>query len=303
MTPDHAEHGRTPSKKSPRDPGDAWVEGGPGERYWGRFGAAGLLAVDQGRGILLQHRALWSHHGGTWGLPGGALHEGEASVEAALREAQEEAGVPAHAVRPRALWVLDKDVWTYTTVVADVLEPFAPVAGDAESMELRWVPVGEVEELPLHPGFEAAWPVLRGHLGVRPHLLIDAANVVGSVPDGWWRDRRGATERLHARLSPLANAGLPAAALGFEGSRWFPIVEVVVEGNARGAQAPESITVTEAVGSGDDAIVARVEQLSSRGEAPIVVTSDRALSDRVVLGGASAHGAGWLLGLLDESER
>ena len=65
--------------------GDAWVEGPNGERFWGRFGAAGLLVHDARRGVLLQHRADWSHFGGTWGLPGGARHEGETAVEGALR--------------------------------------------------------------------------------------------------------------------------------------------------------------------------------------------------------------------------
>ena len=76
-----------------RDPGDAWVEGPNGSRYWGRFGAAGLLVVDRERGVLLQHRAGWSHFGGTWGLPGGARKLGESAVDGALREAGEEAGV------------------------------------------------------------------------------------------------------------------------------------------------------------------------------------------------------------------
>src|SRR5688500_4178798 len=50
--------------------GDSWVEGPDGERYWGRFGAAGLLVVSPAFEVLLQHRAAWSHFGGTWGMPG-----------------------------------------------------------------------------------------------------------------------------------------------------------------------------------------------------------------------------------------
>ena len=45
-----------PARTGPRDPGDAWVEGDSG-RFWGRFGAAGVLAYDPDRGVLLQHRA------------------------------------------------------------------------------------------------------------------------------------------------------------------------------------------------------------------------------------------------------
>ncbi|WP_430866727.1 NUDIX domain-containing protein [Demequina aurantiaca] len=144
-----------------RDPGDAWVVIDSGEKVWGRFGAAGLLAVDPSRGVLMQHRALWSHHGGTWGLPGGARHLDEDAITAALREAHEEAGVPPNAVRPFATTVLDRGVWTYTTVIARVEQPFEPVAGDEESLALAWVPVDEVASLDLHPGFAKAWPGLR----------------------------------------------------------------------------------------------------------------------------------------------
>ena len=54
--------------------GDGWVEIGDGRRFWGRFGAAGLLLRDPDGRVLLQHRATWSHFGDTWGLPGGARH-------------------------------------------------------------------------------------------------------------------------------------------------------------------------------------------------------------------------------------
>ncbi|MBB2966426.1 MULTISPECIES: NUDIX hydrolase [Leifsonia] len=144
--------------------GDAWVEGPQGERFWGRFGAAGLLVHDLQRGILLQHRADWSHFGGTWGLPGGARHEGESAVEGALREAHEEADVPPDAVRVLFESVLDLGFWSYTTVVTQAVRPFEARMADVESIELRWVPVGEVADLPLHPGFGASWPELRARL-------------------------------------------------------------------------------------------------------------------------------------------
>ncbi|WP_240034689.1 NUDIX domain-containing protein [Glaciihabitans arcticus] len=147
-----------------RDPGDAWVYGPAGEKFWGRFGAAGLLVHNPERGVLLQLRVGWSHFGGTWGLPGGALKEGEAADVGALREAYEEAGVPASALEVLFTSVLDLGFWRYTTVVAAAAVPFEPVIGDAESVELRWVPVAEVDGLPLHPGFSAAWPALRDRL-------------------------------------------------------------------------------------------------------------------------------------------
>ncbi|GAB3577926.1 hypothetical protein GCM10027406_13300 [Leifsonia lichenia] len=144
--------------------GDAWVEGPDGQRFWGRFGAAGLLVHDSRRGILLQHRADWSHFGGTWGLPGGARHDGESAVEGALREAAEEASVPRDAVAVLFTSVLDLGFWSYTTVVAEAVRPFEALVADPESIELRWVEVGGVTELPLHPGFAAAWPELRARL-------------------------------------------------------------------------------------------------------------------------------------------
>ena len=283
-----------------------------GEKYWGRFGAAGLLAVDPVRGILLQHRVSWSHFGGTWGLPGGALHEHESAIVGAIREAQEEAGVPDGAVLPRFTSVLDLGIWSYTTVVADVQHPFDPVISDPESVALEWVPVDEVDDRPLHPGFAAAWPALRTLLELRPAVVVDAANVVGSVPDGWWKDRAGAASRLRDRLEGLA---VPASALELDGDVWFPEVSLVVEGQARSIvqdqdqdqdQDPDAgagsgaVAVVRAEAAGDDAIVAEVERRVAEGRTVVAVTSDRELRERVEHAGASrAQPVLWLRDLLD----
>ncbi|RFA11427.1 hypothetical protein B7R21_13310 [Subtercola boreus] len=316
--------------------GDGWVEDGTGRRFWGRFGAAGLLAHDPGRGILLQHRANWSHFGGTWGLPGGARHEGETAVQGAVREATEEAGIDAGALRIRMTSTLDLGFWSYTTVVVDVTTPFEAAVTDAESIEVRWVPVAEVASLPLHPGFEASWPVLQAELERRTVLIVDSANVVGSRPDGWWKDRVGATERLAGRLSLLARRGLSAAALGLgggagveddglAGTHWWPDTVLVTEGQARAARlddrgapgpgAPRSpdgtvaadiaasIRLLPAEHDGDQAIVDAVSAAAAvRAAARIlVVTADRELGARVTALGASVLGPGWLLALLDET--
>jgi 8-oxo-dGTP diphosphatase len=118
----------------------------------------------RGSGVLLQHRAVWSHHGDTWGVPGGARHENESALAAALREAEEEAGVPADLVRVSFSTVVDLGFWSYTTVVVDAVEFFEPVIGDTESISLRWVRTADVDRLPLHPGFAASWPALRDRL-------------------------------------------------------------------------------------------------------------------------------------------
>lgn len=280
----------------PRDPGDAWVEAADGTRYWGRFGAAGLLAVDPRRGILLQHRVSWSHHGDTWGLPGGARHQGESACDGALRESAEEAGVPAGAVQPRLISVYDAGVWTYSTLVADVVTPFEPVISDPESRELAWVALDRVESHPLHPGFAASWPLLRSLIPVRPAIVVDAANVVGSVPDGWWRDRAGATGRLLERLTQVAADGVDAGLLTLPGDTWFPEFRVVVEGQARDVSDDvPGVAVVRAPASGDDAIVTEVERLTGAGRVVTVVTSDRELHARVEALGAATHGPSWLL--------
>jgi len=282
-----------------------------GERYWGRFGAAGLLAVDAERGVLLQHRVAWSHFGGTWGLPGGALHQDESALDGALRESAEEAGIPDGAVRPWYASVLDLGIWSYTTVVAEVVHPFEPVISDPESVALEWVPAAEVSGLPLHPGFADAWPRLRGLLGARPAVIVDAANVVGSVPDGWWKDRAGAAARLHGRLLRWAHDGVEADALGLGASRWYPDVVLVVEGEARalpdegtssagaspsgGGQMPSPVMLRRASGSGDDEIVAGTAELRASGRDVTVVTSDRELRARVEAEGARVVSTRWLL--------
>jgi len=152
-----------PAARRPRGPEDAWVDG-PRGRYWGTFGAAGLLLAHPDAGVLLQLRAVWSHLGGTWGLPGGARKAGETPEAAAIREADEEAGVPPELVTVLGTSVFDLGYWSYTTVLARTDELFAPILGDAESEALDWVPFDAVAELSLHPGFGADWPDLRSRL-------------------------------------------------------------------------------------------------------------------------------------------
>ncbi|SBN63046.1 8-oxo-dGTP pyrophosphatase MutT, NUDIX family [Curtobacterium sp. 9128] len=281
----------------PRDPGDAWAYGPDGTKAWGVFGAAGLL-VDDGRGrVLLQHRVEWSHHGGTWGIPGGARHEHEDAVTGALRESAEEAGVPLDGVDLRHTSVLDLGFWTYTTVVGRASRPFEPVIADRESLALSWVPVGEVDDLPLHPGFGESWPALRSAIGVMPHVVVDAANVVGSVPDGWWKDRAGAASRLVDGVTALAAVGVPAPLLDLGFTRWWPRWTVVLEGDARGATSEPGpgVSVVLADGSGDDAIVAAASAVVAAGDAPVVVvTADRELRARVEAIGATTRGPSWL---------
>lgn len=140
--------------------GNGWVRCSRGHRHWGRFGAAGLLVTGGGR-VLLQHRAAWTHEGGTWAVPGGARDSHESSITAALREAVEETSLDPGTVEPRTEWVDEHGGWSYTTIVA-VADPGIEVAPiNAESTAVAWWPLDAVAALPLHSGFAAAWPVLR----------------------------------------------------------------------------------------------------------------------------------------------
>ena len=119
-------------------------------------------------------------------------------------------------------------------------------------------------------------------------LVIDAANVIGARPTGWWRDRPGAARRFTEQLRATVTAG-----------RLDPPVTVVLEGQARaGAEAGDvdGVQVVHAPGEGDDTIAAIAEDHRN----VIVVTADRHLAARVRAGDAEVVGPSWLLGQLVE---
>lgn len=124
----------------------------------------------------------------------------------------------------------------------------------------------------------------------RPLVVVDAANVIGSVPDGWWRDRAGAATRLRDALAALATRA--EWAQGAEVPDWarHPPLDVVlvVEGAARPVTGTGDVRVVAAPGSGDDAIVAVVREAAGR--QVIVVTADRELRSRVTASGAVVVG-------------
>jgi len=126
---------------------------------------------------------------------------------------------------------------------------------------------------------------------------VDVANVMGSRPDGWWRDRAGAAVRLHADVAQLAASGRPI----LPAEENPPDFVMVLEGAARAAAAridPASrVRVVTADGEGDDAIVALVRELAGR---RVVVTADRELRRRSEAAGAQTAGPGWLLGLFQQ---
>jgi len=195
--------------------------------------------------------------------------------------------------------ILDLDVWSYVTLVADVEKPFDPVISDRESVELAWVAAEEVGDLPLHPAFAEAWQRLRPLLDIRPALVVDAANVVGAVPDGWWKDRAGAAEKLVAALGRLSRTGIPADVLQLPVQTWYPEISVVLEGRARLAQGSGDLEIIRAEGSGDDAVAAAVRELRAAGRTVSVVSSDRALAETCRGMGAQVIGSGVFRALLD----
>jgi 8-oxo-dGTP pyrophosphatase MutT (NUDIX family) len=145
---------------------DGWATCARGHRHWGRAGAAGLLLHrdgEHGPEVLLQHRAGWSHHGGTWGTPGGALHEGEPADRGALREVQEEFGLSPDDVVLGAVSVDDHGGWSYTTVLARPARPIhvADLQLDGESEGAAWLPLAGLGEVELHPGLAASLGRLR----------------------------------------------------------------------------------------------------------------------------------------------
>ncbi len=144
--------------------GDGWTQCSLGHDHWGVYGAAGLLLVAPGPDVLLQHRAAWSHHGDTWGVPGGARGSTETAEQTALREAHEETGLETTHVTVVGELVDDHGGWTYTTVLATAAAQLPVHALDRESTDVRWVPVDSVTALALHPGFAGTWPRLLGLL-------------------------------------------------------------------------------------------------------------------------------------------
>jgi hypothetical protein len=122
----------------------------------------------------------------------------------------------------------------------------------------------------------------------QPLIVVDAANVVGSVPDGWWRDRAGATRRLRDSLATVATNGLDSTAPDWVRQPPLEVV-LVVEGAARGVEGIDQVRVVAAPGSGDDTIVSLVRDECTDRRC-VVITADRELRNRVTALGASVLG-------------
>ncbi|UFS93634.1 NUDIX domain-containing protein [Nocardia huaxiensis] len=195
-----------------RGDGNGWFRDLEGIRHWGRHGAAGLLLRtpldDSGRtAVLLQLRAQGrAATRRTWTIPGGARDSHETAVEAALREAWEEAAIDPRRITVRGERITTTALggWTYTTVVADAPAPLR-TRPDHETLALRWVPEADVPTLRLHPDFQAAWP----HLRARPVYLTAGES---PMPDARSHDPAGAeTHRARVPGPPDSLTEIPFA--------------------------------------------------------------------------------------------
>lgn len=128
--------------------------------HWGPYGAAGLLVTTAGRRrVLLQLRSVHVLNPGVWALPGGALERGESPEQAAVREAEEEAGLDGSRLtilgrRPG----LTHPRWSYTYVLAEAPDEQLPAHSSWEASEHRWYDVDSPPRL--HPVLADDWPRL-----------------------------------------------------------------------------------------------------------------------------------------------
>ena len=235
----------------------------------------------------MQERSIWSHHGGTWGLPGGARDSHEDAVTTALREAEEEAALDSAHLRVQGVYRDDHGGWSFETVLASADRLVEVSPANNESSDLRWLRPEALADLKLHPGFAATWGELLPL--INPSLLVlDMANIIGARAEhGWWKDRAGAATKL---LGQVAGRDFHHPVL----SRWCPEVVAVLEGAAKDAVAPEGVEVVRAVQDGDSAIVDVVRR-AQPWRRVLVVTADRGLRERVSALGATVTGPRWLL--------
>ncbi|MEV4014167.1 NUDIX domain-containing protein [Nonomuraea angiospora] len=149
-------------------PSDGWTQCEQGHRHWGTEGGAGLLLFHRAPGgevhVLMQLRSMETQHGGTMGLPGGALHHGEDPVAGGFREAGEENRLDASEVKVRGVHHDDHGGWAYDTVIGEMPHMADVWPASRESLDNVWVPLEEVPNLKLHPDLARAWPDVRTEL-------------------------------------------------------------------------------------------------------------------------------------------
>ncbi len=140
-----------------RTSGDGFVLAADGTPRWGRYGAAGVLVRhcdEMDEWFFVARRALWTHHGGTWAIPGGAIDLHEAPLDAALREFEEEVGFTLDSYDLVEVHRDDHGGWSYWTHLIEVQHRFElPSTMNPELTEARWVQAGELATLELLEAF------------------------------------------------------------------------------------------------------------------------------------------------------
>ncbi|MBR5951055.1 MAG: NUDIX domain-containing protein, partial [Actinomycetaceae bacterium] len=195
-----AHHFVDPNHRAPHKSADAFLLCSCGSRHWGLHGAAGICALRKHKEriqVLLQLRAPWSHSGGTWAIPGGAIEWEEDAYEGALREFCEETGIdPAnvHPYQPETsaiahslddecdtriasqtltahrpdlyetakatpCVVLEHEDWNYSTFIVTCPDNLR-LHPNNESSHLQWFNIDGELPNPLHPAFAKAWDAL-----------------------------------------------------------------------------------------------------------------------------------------------
>ena len=277
--------------------GNGWVECELGHRHWGLHGAAGLLLhtvdADGSLRVLLQHRADWCHHGGTWGLPGGARDSHETVEEAALREAAEETsidadpGAPPARLRRRPRWMELHDCLRR--------QPDSHSRRFPTRSRRRWSGSASTASTPFRsirasatPGRRYSW--LRSLCSwTRPTCSVPLRTVGGrtaSARRSGWRLRWPASARAPCMTttSPVSSRPSTSSSRVPHGTRVFPTP-------CTSSVHPAPVTTRS---------LRRSNSWRGSRQRLVVVTSDRELKTRVTAAAADAdvRGAKWLLNLL-----
>jgi hypothetical protein len=141
-------------------------------------------------------------------------------------------------------------------------------------------------------------------------IVVDVANVMGTRPDGWWRDRAAAATRLVQALATLSGRSIPDPRHAEDDASPAPSlpdlqvsrVLAVVEGQARQIPQVSSVDMVRASGDGDSAVVQACRSVLDGGGVPLAVTADRGLRAALPTGTVVA-GPRWLLAVLDGQSR
>lgn len=122
-------------------------------------------------------------------------------------------------------------------------------------------------------------------------FIVDGMNVIGSRPDGWWRDRDGAVRRLHEGLVALTGTGTDTFVLVLDGR---PLSDL--------PEHDGTVAVRYARRAGADAADDRIVELVAADADPatlVVVTADRGLRERLAALNAAVVGPRGLWARLD----